>query len=52
MNVLSLFSLSAGLSNVGQQLGDKDLNVWKYNEESCLDWLAQKVASANPQSCF
>jgi len=40
-------SLSAGLSNVGQQLGDKDLNVWKYNEESCLDWLARKVKAVS-----
>lgn len=23
--------------------GDSDLNVWKYNEQTCLDWLLQKV---------
>ena len=43
LNTQPLFSLSEGLSNVGQQLGDSDLNVWKYNEQTCLDWLLQKV---------
>jgi len=36
-------SLSCGLSKVAQQLGDADLNVWKFDEEKCLAWLSEKV---------
>ena len=31
------------MKNVAVQLGDEDLNVWKYNEEKCVSWLLQRV---------
>jgi len=33
----------AGLDKVADTKGDKDLNVWKYNEEKTLEWLVTKV---------
>jgi len=35
--------LSGGLSSVAKQLGDADLNVWKFDEEKCLSWLTDRV---------
>lgn len=32
-----------GLDMVADSKGDKDLNVWKYNEEKTLNWLAKKL---------
>jgi hypothetical protein len=36
-------SLPCGLEKVGTQLGDKDLNVWKYDSDLCLGWLEGRV---------
>lgn len=44
-NLHEVASLSSGLSNVGSQLGDPDLNVWKYDEQKCLKWLESRVQS-------
>eukprot|EP00088_Acartia_fossae_P001979 TRINITY_DN1077_c0_g1_i5.p1 TRINITY_DN1077_c0_g1~~TRINITY_DN1077_c0_g1_i5.p1 ORF type:complete len:299 (+),score=71.69 TRINITY_DN1077_c0_g1_i5:52-948(+) len=35
--------LSGGLTNVARQLGDPDLNVWKFDEDKCLTWLQARV---------
>ena len=28
---------------MAKQLGDADLNVWKFDEEKCLSWLTDRV---------
>lgn len=42
-NLYEIASLSDGLSYVAKQLGDPELNVWKYEEEKCLKWLEERV---------
>jgi len=38
-----LAAVGERLEVVADRKGDKDLNVWKYNEEKTLDWLVAKV---------
>jgi len=38
-----LSGLNHGLKNVSNQMGDQDLNVWKYDEVKCLSWLEARV---------
>jgi len=40
-----LSALGERLEVVADRKGDKDLNVWKYNEEKTLEWLVAKVKS-------
>jgi len=40
-----LAALGEKLEVVADRKGDKDLNVWKYNEEKALEWLVAKVKS-------
>jgi len=42
-NLQYITRMSSGLKNVAVQLGDEDLNVWKYDEEKCVSWLLQRV---------
>jgi len=42
-NLHEISRLSSVLSNVGSQLGDPDLNVWKYDQQKCLIWLEERV---------
>jgi len=38
-----LASVDCDLSCVATQLGDPSLNVWKYDETKCLQWLKERV---------
>jgi len=38
-------ALDEKLEVIADRKGDKDLNVWKYNEEKALEWLTSKVKS-------
>jgi len=42
-NLHEIAGLSSGLLNVGSQLGDPDLNVWKYDQQKCMKWLEERV---------
>jgi len=40
-------SVCKTMNNIANQLGDEDLNVWKYDEEKCLNWLIERVEAVS-----